>query len=125
MLDTCTNCSEEKSGGIWTNGDGYGDAKYVDIVTGELRFFCWDCKDAVPNFTEEIDQAFIEYEMCGFLEAWIGRCRRDRPCDKHINQRCWKCGEQAVRNCNHAVSLVCGMPECAQHSHMTYAHIGG
>lgn len=121
-MSTCTRCGEWKRGGIYTNGDGYGDATYVDITPVVFGFYCWDCKDYTPDLTEEIDKAFVKYGMCGFLEAWIGRCRNEKSCDKHISQRCFYCKGQAVRNCSHAVSLVCGMPECDEHPHMAYAH---
>lgn len=117
--DHCTICGREMEGGIWTNGDGFSDGKYVGIDPGEHKPYCWDCHDQgkAPDFNKEIDALFQEKGMCGFLEAWVGRCRNLKPCIKHQDQKCWKCEEPAVQNCSIASSFVCGMPECAEHSH--------
>ena len=117
--DHCTECGKEMQGGVWTNGDGFGDGKYVDIDPGPHKPYCWDCHDQgkAPDLNKEIDKLFQESGMCGFLEAWIGRCRNPKPCTKHHDQKCWKCGELAVKNCSIAGALVCGAPECKEHSH--------
>ena len=70
--------------------------------------------------------------QCIFEIAWIGQCKEpalpnDKVCDKHKNERwpyktsnyalryrCY-CGEQAVRECPSAGSLVCGAPLCEKH----------
>ena len=117
--DYCSSCGKEMEGGIWTNGDGFGDAKYVDIEVGKFKGYCWDCyrEGKAPNFAKQIDKAFTDKGMCGFLEAFIGRCRNSKPCAKHSEQKCWKCGKPAIRNCSATSSLVCGVPECAEHRH--------
>ena len=117
--DKCSVCEKVMEGGIWTNGDGFGDAKYVDITVGDFKGYCWDCykQGKAPDHNNEIDKAFITKGMCGFLEAWVGRCRHSKPCDKHSQQECWKCGKPATRNCNYTGSLVCGVPECSEHRH--------
>ena len=56
-------------------------------------------------------------DKCGFIEAWIGACTNERPCEKHRNQNCWKCDAPATRNCSVAGSLVCGVPMCEKHDH--------
>jgi len=60
-------------------------------------------------------------EGCIFDRAWQSKCgapaEGDPPlCDVHRGKRyrCW-CGAQAVKECNIASSLVCGMPTCAEH----------
>lgn len=120
-MSECMICHEQKQGGIHTNGDGFGDAKHVNIVPPEWAFYCWDCyekhPEKVPNLDNQITEAFRKAGMCGFLEAWIGRCRNATPCAKHEREKCWKCGQSAVSNCSVAGSLVCGMPQCAEHPH--------
>lgn len=117
-MSVCVVCNKEKESGVITNGDGYGDAKYVGIVPPEWAFYCWDCYDqAAPDLSKRIDEAFVREGMCGFLEAWIGRCREPEPCPKHSGQKCWKCGERATSNCPETFSLVCGVPQCAKHPH--------
>lgn len=116
-MSTCIHCHKEAEGGCYTNGDGYGDGKHVGLEAGPHLFFCWDCIEHTPEHGPKIDDLFAANGMCGFLEAWIGRCRNPKPCDKHQSQKCWKCGGPAVRNCDHTSALVCGMPECKDHPH--------
>lgn len=118
-MSICVSCNKNHEGGVYTNGDGFGDAKYVGISTGRYLFYCWDCYNngEAPDFNKAIDVAFATANMCGFLEAWIGRCRNTNPCSTHISQKCWKCGARAVKNCAEADTLVCGTPECAEHPH--------
>lgn len=110
----CSICNTPSKGGLYTNGDGYGDAKIVDFDPGPFLFYCWACSDQAPNHNEEITRLFIEKGMCGFLEAWVGRCTNTAPCVKHTTQTCW-CGKQATRNCDVTGTLVCGAPLCAEH----------
>lgn len=122
MESICALCDTPKVGGLWTNGDGYGDAKHVGIEPPAWAHYCWDCvrtrPDDVPKLSAEIDAAFAEHGFCGFMEAWVGRCREPRgECPKHDEQKCWTCGSPAVSNCSVAGSLVCGTPECAEHPH--------
>ncbi len=119
IKDYCASCGKEFDSGMWTNGDGFGDGKYVGITVGDFKGYCWDCVKAgkSPDLNKQIDRAFEERSMCGFLEAWVGRCRNPKPCAKHSPQKCWKCGKPAIRNCPSAIGLVCGMPECADHPH--------
>jgi hypothetical protein len=57
-------------------------------------------------------------KFCKFDEAWVGICKKPLVdgdfCDKHKTQVCW-CGAQATRNCDIAMSLVCGAPLCSEH----------
>lgn len=114
----CFICKAINSGGIYTNGDS-GDGKYVGLDYGESHFYCVSCweKGFVPDHKKEIDAAFSAQGLCGFYESYIGKCRNAKPCSKHSNQKCWKCGAPAVRNCDHTNMLVCGTPECAEHPH--------
>lgn len=122
----CKICGRtDDCGGITTNGDGYGDSKYVGITPPEWATYCWDCykKDPtkIPDLTTKIDEAFVAYGFCGFLEAYVGRCRNERgKCPKHDSQKCWKCNAPAVKNCAETFTLVCGVPECAEHPHSEY-----
>lgn len=115
----CSSCGKEMEGGVYTDGDGFSDGKYVRITPPKFKGYCWDCYDAgkAPDLTKEIDKAFADRGMCGFLEAWVGRCRNPKPCLKHSEQKCWKCNKPAVRNCNATGALVCGVPECSEHRH--------
>ena len=112
----CEVCGKDQ-GGVYSNGDPYGDAKYVGIETGPSRHWCWDHADQVVSPDDEIDAAFARRGWCGFVEAWVGRCRNPIPCARHKDQRCWKCGKPATKNCGQAGSLVCGVPECKDHPH--------
>ena len=56
-------------------------------------------------------------EICGFNMAWVGYCKEKTPCKKHKDSKCWKCGKPATADCDHAGSLVCGMPYCKDHPH--------
>lgn len=120
----CSLCRLEMNGGLWTNGDGYGDAKHVGIVVPEMKGFCWPCTRTraaeVPDFTDAINKAFAEQGMCGFLEAWIGRCRNRKPCTKHADQKCASCGADAVGNCSQTGQFVCGAPLCADCEHAIF-----
>lgn len=118
-MSTCATCGKDTENYTLTDGDPYGDAKYVGIKVGKMLPYCEDCVilGNYPNLDDEIDNAYAERGWCGFLEAWVGRCREHKPCIKHESQRCWKCGNPAIRNCSEAGSLVCGMPECARHPH--------
>ena len=52
-------------------------------------------------------------EQCDFDEAWIGRCKNNKPCEKHDKLVCVSCGEKATRSCEStAAGLVCGAPLC-------------
>lgn len=51
-------------------------------------------------------------QECGFVEAWVGACKEDKPCRKHAYVRCG-CGSPAVETCGHTSGLVCGRPLCA------------
>lgn len=69
-------------------------------------------------------------QFCPFDEAWMGRCGKELDkgidfCPKHLGQKCW-CGEQAVKNCSMASSLVCGAPTCGEHecAHVSHGMTG-
>lgn len=126
LKDACILCGTTDGGGLYTNGDGFGDGKHVGVEPLPWGKYCWRCvrehKEKIPDQRAEIDAAFAARGLCGFEEAWVGRCKNSKPCVKHVNQKCWKCGQPATRNCNYACSLVCGMPECAEHPHINERH---
>ena len=118
-MSVCAGCGKKSCGGVYTNGDGCSDGKYVGIIAGELKLYCWDCYEdgKAPDLNSDIDDKFKKQDLCGFNEAWIGRCREKKPCEKHKDIKCWKCGSPAVANCSFAGSLVCGTPYCRDHNH--------
>jgi hypothetical protein len=122
-MSNCYHCGKSiTTGGMCTTGDPYGDGhKVLGWPKREARVYCWDCIEYPKKMTKEIadkiDAEFKQLGLCGFLEAWVGRCTNTIPCNKHKDQKCWKCGEPATSNCSHASSLVCGMPECKKHPH--------
>lgn len=129
--DQCSLCGSVMKGGVWTNGDGYGDAKHVGIQTPPMTGFCFTCcKDRsseIPNFNARIDQAFIERGMCGFLQSWIGRCGNTRPCQKHGSETCRSCSAPATHDCEQTGQFVCGEPLCddCEHTIFPEGHNGG
>jgi hypothetical protein len=120
----CSLCGAEMNGGLWTSGDGYGDTKHVGIIAPEMRGFCWPCvktrNSEIPDLTKDIDRAFAARDWCGFLEAWIGRCRNPKPCAKHANEKCASCGSPATGNCSQTGQFVCGAPLCGECEHAIF-----
>jgi hypothetical protein len=59
-------------------------------------------------------------DTCIYDVPWQGECGNEAVsneppiCDKHADKECW-CGEQAVKGCSVASSLVCGQPLCETH----------
>jgi len=56
---------------------------------------------------------------CYYMEAWIGFCERPISdghdlCNKHRGIQCGNrgCNNEAIGQCDHADSLVCGKPIC-------------
>lgn len=120
----CTSCGKPTLGGVHTNGDGYSsDAKHVGIEAPASGFFCWDCylagelPEEMKTLKRRINEAFEAAGMCGYLEAYRGRCRQQKDGCKHRERRCWKCGRPATSECSSAGSFVCGMPQCDDHPH--------
>lgn len=61
-----------------------------------------------------------ELIKCRFDVAWVGICKQESEqefCEKHRQDKCFKCGKQATRSCDMTMGLVCGMPECDEHKH--------
>lgn len=119
-MSVCASCGEATGNyTLMSDGDPYGDAKFVGIPVGSMKPYCLNCSMSgnYPNLSDEIGVEYVSRGWCGFLEAWVGRCRNAQPCSRHSNEKCWKCGELATRNCGMAGSLVCGVPECAKHPH--------
>lgn len=120
---SCVVCGSTEFGGLSTYHDPYGDRKHVGLqpVVDSAQHYCWDHAEIGYEKSRvaerEVDTAFAAAGLCGFLQAWVGRCRQPQPCAKHAAETCWKCGRRAVRNCSHTGSLVCGVPECAEHPH--------
>ena len=113
-MSICVICKIEVRGGLHTDGDGYNDGRHVDFDPGPFQFYCWKCHKQAPDHNAKITRRFREQGMCGFLEAWIGRCQNSAPCAKHNSQLCW-CGVLATRNCDVAGTFVCGYPMCDNH----------
>lgn len=59
-------------------------------------------------------------QECGYNEPWIGPCTHAKPCPLHQDLKCWSCRKPAVRGCSYSVSLVCGVPCCADHDHFEH-----
>ena len=59
--------------------------------------------------------------VCKFAPVWQNLCGKpvfaDGLCATHYEQKCCRCGKQAVRECDYASSLVCGAPLCADCNH--------
>lgn len=55
---------------------------------------------------------------CTF-ETYGGICKKEGYpfCPEHVKWKCFVCDKQAIRYCFFEGFLVCGMPECADHSH--------
>ena len=119
----CTYCGITVGDGISTNFDPYGTRRKLGLPVEKFQFICLPCwkkegaeKDA--HIRKETTQAVRDRGACGFVEAWTGHCLNSTPCPQHQKQKCWKCQEPAVKNCPVAGSLVCGVPECADHPHI-------
>lgn len=121
---SCSLCGAEMDGGLWTNGDGFGDAKHVGLVAPDMRGFCWECVRTrgaeIPDLAKQIQEAFAERQMCGFLEAWIGRCRELQPCKKHSGRVCASCGAPATQSCSETGQFVCGEYLCNECEHTIF-----
>ena len=79
------------------------------------------------------DDEYLEYlrlqrkygdvdEKCPFDKSWVGKCKKTPEigeiyCDEHKDSKCFKCGAQATRDCDHTGQFVCGVPMCDQHRH--------
>ena len=51
-------------------------------------------------------------ETCGFDVAWVGHCKKEKPCNEHKNEKC-RCGSPAIKQCdNTIISFVCGTNLC-------------
>lgn len=62
---------------------------------------------------------------CKFDYAWRGNCNKPTDgeyCDDHLKDKCEKCGEQIIGQCDYTGMLVCGYPVCKNecHKHKTY-----
>jgi len=54
---------------------------------------------------------------CLFKEPWIGQCKEQAIevqycCEKHSQEKCQVCGEQAFTRCQASIGLMCGTPLC-------------
>lgn len=79
------------------------------------------------------DDEYIEYlrlkrkfgeidEECPFIRSWVGKCKKTPDvgeiyCPEHVESKCFQCGGQATRDCEHTTQFVCGVPMCAEHRH--------
>ena len=117
----CVGCGKNESGGVYTNFDPFGTRRKLGLSVESYQHICWECWPAVRSKDRRIQhattQAVRDRGLCGFIEAWAGHCMNKAPCDHHKDQKCWKCGDPADRNCAEAGLFVCGFPECAQHPH--------
>lgn len=117
--ETCPHAG----GGVSTNWDPYGTRRKLGLPVYPWEHVCWDCWDAWGcakdrRMRADTLAAVRRTGACGFIEAWVGHCLNATPCPRHARQRCWKCGAPAVQNCAETGTLVCGMPECADHPHV-------
>jgi hypothetical protein len=66
-------------------------------------------------------------ELCGFNEAWIGKCKNPKPCEKHKDKVCESCGKPATQSCESTGQFVCGAPLCddCEHTIFPEGHNGG
>lgn len=115
-------CGHNEVGGVTTSFDPYGVREKLGLKGFPTKHFCWSCWDKFGKLLgeeseKEILIAIRKANWCGFREAWIGYCRNPKPCAKHNNIPCWKCGAPAIGNCSIASSLVCGFPYCKDHPH--------
>jgi len=108
-MRTCYFCGKEKQGGFVYTAPG-----------GVSRFACYEpdcsegfCSDQAKRREEEIAQ-LKQANQCKFHLAWRGWCKGNgHPyCEAHRGELCRVCGKQAALQCDHAVSLVCGLPLC-------------
>jgi len=100
----------------------FPDAEIIETETAGLLWIDnsvstqeWLRKTGREHLVRPLEET--QPHTCGFDEAWVGKCQNPTPCPKHDNQRCFQCGKKATKNCSIAGSLVCGMPECDEHSH--------
>lgn len=53
---------------------------------------------------------------CLFKEPWIGPCQKETVngfcCEKHAQEKCQVCGEQALTRCQASIGMMCGIPLC-------------
>lgn len=62
----------------------------------------------------------MENEVCGFDEAWIGKCKHEKPCAKHDGLICVSCGNPATHSCYETGQFVCGFPVCDDCEHTIF-----
>jgi len=120
------------------DGKGYNEcSELVDHHKGDYDYWNEECKScaghgrrrmitetryeilgSVPPMGKEPE---VE-KVCPFDVAYAGSCgkpvREGSYCQQHTKDKCWQCGEQAIRTCSHTSQFVCGMPMCADHNHL-------
>lgn len=60
--------------------------------------------------------------LCGFDEAWIGKCKNGIDCEKHKDAKCVSCGAKATKECAETMGLVCGALLCDECEHTTQSN---
>lgn len=120
----CSLCGLEMQGGVWTNGDPYGDARKLGADVPPMRGYCWSCvkerSDEIPNFGKAIKDILASRKLCGFLMSWVGHCKEPKPCAKHKDLTCSSCGVPATHDCDSTGQFVCGVPLCDECGHMIF-----
>ena len=59
----------------------------------------------------------MEKGSCLFNEPWVGPCKEPAIegslcCQKHSEEKCQVCGEQALTRCQASIGMMCGVPLC-------------
>ncbi len=77
------------------------------------------------------DAPFEPIVMCGFIKAWVGKCKtqvhRDGDkCEEH-QIKCCSCGAPSTHQCDQTGQFVCGSPLCDDCTHNMHpqGHNGG
>lgn len=123
---------------VWTEGEE--DAKWtpvdvsgepmdelsVEVVQGSKNFVL-ESRRNMALYGSEVGESVtqkraVTASQCQYVEPWKGKCGNDAVsgsdyCEDHHGKTCFACDSQATGGCSHAGSLVCGVPECDDHSH--------
>lgn len=72
--------------------------------------------DEAKNLGDEV----VDRETCGFMVAWVGRCKESKPCAKHGGRICTSCGAPAIQECDSTGQFVCGEYLCGECEHTIF-----
>lgn len=114
----CTECAKAVIQSGIVRVVGYAHKPIADGWEDSLNFSMRLLKEAGIEFLE-FGEKKPELEVCNFNEAWIGRCKNNRPCFKHMDYVCQTCGAPAEYNCDATIgAFVCGARFCNKHGHL-------